>query len=108
MFGTAFELEESCKGKTLYPHVATKNVVVALNFTSPVWCETPDLEGFLPVQEAPEEHKTRAPKAPESKEECEVMMLIGLPAAGKTTWAKRHSTQHRDKRYNILGEERVI
>lgn len=31
-FGTAFVLDEDVQGKVLYPHVATKNVVISLNF----------------------------------------------------------------------------
>lgn len=104
VFGVAFELEESITGRPLYPHVATKNVKVAVNFTSPVWCETPDSEGYAPIQEALEEHKFRAPKAPETYEECEVYMMIGLPASGKTTWAKKHCSQNKDKRFTILGK----
>ena len=103
LYETAFELESSIKDKILYPHIATKNVEISVNFSSPVLCETPDIEGYIPVQEAEEEHKCRAPKPPESFAECEVLMMIGLPSSGKTTWAKRHCSLHTDKKFTILG-----
>ena len=103
-FGTAYELDESLKDQALFPHIATKNVVVSVNFAGPLWCETPDTEGYQPIQEASDEHKVRAPRGPASLEDCEVVMLVGLPASGKTTWAMKHCAQNQDKKYNILGE----
>ena len=50
------------QGKALFPHVATKNVRMSLNFASPAWSEVEGVEGYLPLQEATEEHKTRATK----------------------------------------------
>ncbi len=91
------------RNEALFPHIATKNVEFTVNFSSPVWCETPDSEGYLPIEEAQEDHKVRAPKAPASNDECEVIMMIGLPASGKTTWALKHSSQNKTKRYMILG-----
>ena len=104
MFETAYELEPAMKDKALFPHVATKNVRFSVNFGSPVWCETPDIEGYLPMQEAVEEHRVRGPVPPNSCSECEVLMMIGLPSSGKTTWAKKYCSQNKDKRYIILGE----
>ena len=103
MFETAYELESGMKDKAIFPHVSTKNVRFSVNFGSPVWCETPDSEGYLPIQEATEEHMVRAPKPPADVNECEVLMMVGLPASGKTTWAKKYCSQNKDKRYVILG-----
>ena len=108
-FETAFDIDTSSKDmkdRALFPHIATKNVQVSVNFGSPVWCETPDSEGYLPLQEAAEDHKVRAPQGPESFSDCEVVMMVGLPASGKTTWAKKHCAQNREKQFIILGEGR--
>ncbi len=69
-FGTAYELGTELRNEALFPHIATKNVEFTVNFSSPVWCETPDSEGYLSTEEAQEEHKVRAPKVPASKDEC--------------------------------------
>ncbi|XP_014118556.1 PREDICTED: heterogeneous nuclear ribonucleoprotein U-like protein 2, partial [Pseudopodoces humilis] len=37
-----------------------------------------------------------------------VLLMVGLPGSGKTQWAQKHSQENRDKRYNILGTERVL
>ena len=67
---TAFTFEENeCKDKALFPHVATKNVRMSLNFSSPAWSEVEGVEGFVPLQEAEEEHKVRATKVREREVE---------------------------------------
>ena len=75
-----------------------------MNFGQPVWCETPDSEGYAPLQDAAEEHRVRAAAGPTSASECEAIVMVGLPAAGKTTWAKKHCAQNKDKKITILGE----
>lgn len=37
-----------------------------------------------------------------------MIMMIGLPASGKTHWANKHSAEHPDKRYNIIGTSTLI
>ena len=72
----------------------------------PAWTEAP--EGYTLLQSASDEHKVRAPKGPSRPDECEVLMMIGLPASGKTTWAEKHCRQNPEKRYTILGTNLII
>ena len=39
----------------------------------------------------------------EKRDECEMIMLIGLPASGKTTWANKHVEENPLKRFNVIG-----
>ncbi|XP_045507996.1 heterogeneous nuclear ribonucleoprotein U-like protein 1 isoform X3 [Colias croceus] len=43
------------------------------------------------------------PRRPNSNAECEVILMVGMPGAGKTYWARKHCEENPDKRYNILS-----
>lgn len=43
-----------------------------------------------------------------SRNECEVIVLIGLPGAGKTYWAENYANEHIEKRFNILGTKTLL
>ena len=35
-------------------------------------------------------------------------MMVGLPGAGKTVWAEKHSAGNPDSKFNILGTNNII
>ena len=37
-----------------------------------------------------------------------MLMMVGLPASGKTTWADKYLKQVPEARYNILGTNSII
>lgn len=37
-----------------------------------------------------------------------MIMMCGLPACGKTTWANKYVKEHPEKRYNIIGTNALI
>lgn len=37
-----------------------------------------------------------------------MIMIVGLPGAGKTTWAINMQKNHPQKRYNIIGTDTLI
>ncbi|TKY71624.1 Heterogeneous nuclear ribonucleoprotein U protein 1 [Spatholobus suberectus] len=40
--------------------------------------------------------------------DCEVIMMVGLPASGKTTWAEKWVKDHPEKRYVLLGTNLIL
>ena len=38
----------------------------------------------------------------------QLLMMVGLPASGKTTWALKHAEEHPAKKYNILGTNAIM
>jgi signal recognition particle GTPase len=39
---------------------------------------------------------------------AQVIMMVGLPGAGKTVWAEKHSIANLEKKYNVLGTNNII
>ncbi|XP_076292706.1 uncharacterized protein LOC143214958 [Lasioglossum baleicum] len=102
--GTAFNITKSelCD-KALFPHILSKNCSFACNFGQEnPWAEEV-LEGYMSIGNMDSQSKIPGPRRPTKKEECEVIMMCGLPACGKTTWATKHAAGQPYKMYNILG-----
>ncbi|XP_063630467.1 heterogeneous nuclear ribonucleoprotein U-like protein 1 [Cydia splendana] len=48
------------------------------------------------------------PRRPASKAECEVILMVGMPGAGKTHWVRAHVAAHRERRYNVLSTQELF
>ncbi|NXM92005.1 HNRL1 protein, partial [Oenanthe oenanthe] len=107
--GVAFRVPRAAlAGRPLFPHVLVKNCAVEFNFgqrPEPFW---PLPAGFTFIQHLPLGQRLRGTQGPKSKAECEILMMVGLPAAGKTTWAVKHAAANPGKRYNILGTNAIM
>ncbi|MED6207533.1 hypothetical protein PIB30_036690 [Stylosanthes scabra] len=90
----------------LFPHVLLKNVVVQMQF-SPEDGFVPQ-EGFKPWASAIEDRSIIVGPSFSDKSNCEVIMMVGLPASGKTTWAEKWVKEHPEKRYVLLGTNLVL
>lgn len=66
------------------------------------------IDDYIYINKVDEENLISGPKRPESRSDCEVIMMIGLPGSGKTYWAVNHAKENPEKRYNILGNTTLI
>lgn len=105
--GVAFHLDQSANGQTFFPHVTIKNMRLLVNFGQ-FQSHFHSLEGFCFLTRLPPYLLERASTGPMSREQCEVIMMVGLPACGKTFWANRYLNDHPEKKFNILGTNAIM
>ena len=109
--GIAFRFHRhELNGKPLFPHIMTKNQDFLVNFgqlpnslarLNPKFTMIGHLDTI-------QDGLVRATKSPETKADCEVIQMVGLPGAGKTYWANQLCKDRPEKRYNILGTNTLI
>ncbi|PNF41629.1 hypothetical protein B7P43_G07638, partial [Cryptotermes secundus] len=106
--GVAFSINRSeLQDKALFPHILSKNTKFRCNFgNEDSWFPPPD--GYTFVSHIAADQRVSGPKRPEKREDCEIIMMCGLPGCGKTTWANEYYAKHLDKKYNILGTNNLI
>ncbi|XP_015605100.1 heterogeneous nuclear ribonucleoprotein U-like protein 2 isoform X2 [Cephus cinctus] len=107
--GEAFTISKAELGeKALFPHVLSKNCSFACNFgQEESWIKGIPVE-YVPVGTVELKDRTPGPRRPSKKQDCEMIMMCGLPAAGKTFWANKYAVEHADKMYNILSTNNLI
>ena len=55
-----------------------------------------------------EEGRERGTARIAERAQCEMIMMIGLPGSGKTTWVTDHVEKNPEKRYNVIGTSALI
>ncbi|XP_046846335.1 heterogeneous nuclear ribonucleoprotein U-like protein 1 isoform X2 [Xenia sp. Carnegie-2017] len=103
----AFQLDSDVHGKTFYPHISVKNMKFVANFGAfnPYFLP---LQSFSFIQHLPREMLDTTSPPPRTAGECEVLMMVGLPSSGKTTWINKYVKDNPEKKYNILGTNDVL
>lgn len=66
------------------------------------------LDGYVLIGLVPTEQLRPGPQRAGSRKECEVILLVGLPGAGKTHWTFKHLAENVDKRYEVIGPDAFI
>ncbi|CAJ1961538.1 unnamed protein product [Sphenostylis stenocarpa] len=90
----------------LFPHVLLKNVVVQMQFS--VGDGLVPEEGFKPWASAVKDRNIVMGPTFSDPRDCEMIMMVGLPASGKTTWAEKWVKDHPEKRYVLLGTNLIL
>ncbi|VDL80164.1 unnamed protein product [Nippostrongylus brasiliensis] len=108
--GVAFESVAVPEGEAVYPHICVKNCRVSVNFgTFPggeeEWLKQPN---WVFVNALPRSQTERAPVPPESKSDCTVLMMVGLPSVGKTTWVRRYIREHPSEHWTLISADTIL
>ncbi|CAF4908315.1 unnamed protein product [Rotaria sp. Silwood1] len=98
---------EDFHSRPLFPHIFIKNISYQVNFgqLNTKYSLRP---GFCFINDYEEDDRIRGTLGPSSKEECEVIMMVGLPGAGKSFWVERHCAINTDKKYILLSTNNII
>jgi len=113
--GDAFQIAKSeLEGKMLFPHIMAKNIKFEVNFgvdkeaaAKENWKDALDGD-YVKVGSVEESTRERGSPRIASRDLCEMIMMIGLPASGKTTWVDKHVTENPDKQYNVISTTTMI
>ncbi|CAL1261481.1 unnamed protein product [Larinioides sclopetarius] len=110
--GWAYKINKSeLKGQALFPHVLTKNTAFEVNFgqKEKPYFPLPDaVKEYVFIGCLPLEQRESGTRPPKRREDCEMIMMCGLPGAGKSVWAADYSLKHPEKKYNVLGTNNII
>ncbi|VDM39562.1 unnamed protein product [Toxocara canis] len=120
--GVAFSEVHLMAGEVLFPHICTKNCKVAVNLGDGKvedWLSLEDLnyEGREELKSQQrmtfmanieKDRLVRGPTPPASKSECTVLMMVGLPGVGKTTWVRQYLKDHPHEQWTLLSADTVL
>ncbi|CAG9835314.1 unnamed protein product [Diabrotica balteata] len=106
---TEISKSEMPENFVFYPHIVSRNYAFEVNFGEKAepWFTIPsELTDYKFISKA--ENKVSGPTRPEAKSECEVLLMFGLPASGKTHWVNEHIAENKEKKYTVIGNTTML
>jgi heterogeneous nuclear ribonucleoprotein U-like protein 1 len=104
----------------IFPHISLKNVKAFVNFGMeqpetgdakpwPVPSALHDKEfKFFGQFERRPTSMTPTSRPPPSKSDCTVIMMVGLPAAGKSNWVRNYLSEHPTEHWITINSEIML
>jgi len=113
--GKAFEIQKTdLKGQTLFPHIISRNVKFEVNFGQDSsgssldnWA-APSSSSFTKLSLVPQAQLVKSPARISKRGDCMLVMMVGLPASGKTTWVKKFVQENKERRFYVLSTEEFL
>jgi len=113
--GDAFQISKEDLGEAaLFPHIMTRNVKFEVNFgidkaaaDKENWKDALATE-YVKVGKVEEGERVRGNLRMTNRESCEMIMMIGLPGCGKTTWVDNYVAENPEKQYNVVSTTTMI
>ncbi|GMR33498.1 hypothetical protein PMAYCL1PPCAC_03693 [Pristionchus mayeri] len=126
--GVAFKDVSLPDGDAIYAHVCVKNCKVVVNLG-----DFPEVEGGwgmeggvnaaasnAPSVSFPRDSEWRFPTEierkhfemsrlpPNEKAACTLLMMVGLPGVGKSTWVRQYTRDHPEEKWDVINAEAVM
>ncbi|KRY51275.1 RING finger protein [Trichinella britovi] len=103
-----FPVQTFSQRRPLFPAFTTKNVKFHINFGQQPEPWFPLPEEYVFINDVPYGNRIRGPLPMKSKEECVVVMMIGLPGCGKSQWVRDYLSGHPEERWWLLSPSHAL
>ncbi|KAL3989244.1 AAA domain family protein [Acanthocheilonema viteae] len=118
--GVAFSEVNFSESDVVFPHICTKNYKLSVNYGDSQcegWMSVTELQksgalntGTPPIYFSKLDRTllVRGSIPPSSKSECTVLMMVGLPGVGKTTWVRQYLREHPQEQWTLLSTDTIL